>query len=402
VNGVPRRFAASALGFFSLRDLIPMFAVYSLLFAAHGLSTAQISSLFAIWSVTSFALEVPSGAWADTVSRRGLLGLSSLLYAAGFLLWTVAPSYAGFAAGFVLWGVSSALMSGTFQALLYDELGVLGATDAYPWLMGFANSLAMGCNLVATLAAAPLLVLGGYVLVGWVSVGIVLVQGVLVWSLPAAPRLASAAHGEASEGGFARRYVATLVAGLTEVLRRRVVGRGVLLSAGMYGVTAFDEFFPLLGLDKGADPGEIPLLVALTVLGQMAGTALAGRTARMRGSTMGGLLGLAAALLVVGALIGQPMAFVSIGLGYGLVSNGTVVAEARLQDVIDGRARATVTSVAGLLSEVVAVVIFGLFALGTTWLSVPVTLGMIFAILFGVAIATPRWLPPTRSPGDRL
>lgn len=64
------------------REFVPLYALYALLFADHGLTTAQISSLFALWSITSFVLEVPSGAWADTVSRRGLLVLSGALVAA--------------------------------------------------------------------------------------------------------------------------------------------------------------------------------------------------------------------------------------------------------------------------------------------------------------------------------
>ena len=55
--------------------MIPFYALYAVLFADHGLTVAQISSLFAIWSLTGFLLEVPSGALADIVSRRGLLML---------------------------------------------------------------------------------------------------------------------------------------------------------------------------------------------------------------------------------------------------------------------------------------------------------------------------------------
>ena len=93
-----------------MRDLIPLYAVYAVLFADVGLTTTEITSLLVIWSVTAFVVEVPSGAWADTVSRRGLLVLSSVLYAGCFAAWTVLPSYPSFAVGFVLWGVSSALM----------------------------------------------------------------------------------------------------------------------------------------------------------------------------------------------------------------------------------------------------------------------------------------------------
>lgn len=95
-----------------------MYAVYALLFADRGLSGAQVSSLFIIWSLTSFLFEVPSGAWADTVDRRLLLVISAGSYAVAFSAWMLVPTYLGFATGFVLWGLSSAIMSGTFEALL--------------------------------------------------------------------------------------------------------------------------------------------------------------------------------------------------------------------------------------------------------------------------------------------
>jgi hypothetical protein len=77
--------------------------VYALLFADAGLTTGQISTLFALWSVVSFTFEVPSGAWADTWSRRRLYALGSFLTAAGFAAWTLWPAYPGFALGFLLW-----------------------------------------------------------------------------------------------------------------------------------------------------------------------------------------------------------------------------------------------------------------------------------------------------------
>lgn len=165
------------MGYFAIRDLIPLYAVYSLLFADHGLTIGEISSLLVIWSVTAVVTEVPAGALADAVSRRGLLVLSSLSYAAGFSLWTALPSYAGFATGFVLWGISGSLMSGTFEAFLYDELADHDATSSYARVMGWANSLAMVADLCGAQLAAPLFAIGGYQLVGWVSVCMALLQG---------------------------------------------------------------------------------------------------------------------------------------------------------------------------------------------------------------------------------
>lgn len=352
-----------------------------------------------IWSVTGFVLEVPSGAWADTVSRRGLLIVGSVLLAAGFAAWTVFPSYGGFAAGFVLWGISGALQSGTFEALLYDELNARTATDSYPRLMGYANSASETCNLLATLAAAPLFALGGYALVGWVSVGVAVVHGLLALSLPGAPKATSVV--DDSDEVPPSRYLEMLRTGLFEVMRIRTVRFGVLLVALLYGFTAFDEYFGLLAGEAGVPTATVPLLIGLTVVGQVIGTALAGRTAKMRSSSMAIALILAGALLAVGALIGGPdllgvCGFASIGMGYGIVSNAVVVAEARLQDAIEGPARATVTSVSGLLSETVALAIFGAVALGSEWLSMAAMLALLGVPVVFAAAAVPKWLPALR------
>ena len=310
-----RALAARAIGYFAVRDLIPLYALYSLLFNDHGLSPGAISSLLVIWSVTGFIVEVPSGAWADTVSRRSLLILSSLLYAVGFTLWIVDPSYTGFAAGFVLWGTSGSLMSGTFEAMVYDELTAHGATSSYTNLMGWATSLAMVANLLGTVVAGPLFALGGYELVGWVSVGVALFQAVLALSLPAAPRVgaadeAGAARREDGDRSFAARYLAMLRDGLGEVTHERVVRRAALIASLLMGFLVFDEYFGLVAREHGAATDTVPYLIGLTVAGQAIGTAFAGRTSKMSGQAMAVALGglnLSPPCATIGAMRTEPV-----------------------------------------------------------------------------------------------
>ncbi|WP_246485783.1 MFS transporter [Kribbella qitaiheensis] len=124
-----------------------MYPLYQLLFTDHGLSTSQVSTLFIIWSTTAFLLEVPSGAWADVFSRRKLLMLGSALSGLGYASWILLPTYAGFALGFILWGISSALISGTFEALVYDELAARGTAHKYAGLIGRAKAARAGPEL---------------------------------------------------------------------------------------------------------------------------------------------------------------------------------------------------------------------------------------------------------------
>jgi MFS family permease len=359
-----------------------------------------MSSLFIIWSVTSFVLEVPSGAWADVVDRRLLLVLSAPLYAAAFAIWILWPTYAGFAIGFVLWGLSGALMSGTFEALLYDELSALGATDAYAGLVGWANTAALAATLVATAVAAPLHAWGGYAAVGWVSVGVALVHGVLARALPPARRVEDADETKQFDGGatFFQRYLQMLRGGVHEATRRASVGRLLVIAAALYSLTAYDEYFPLVAGEAGASTSAVPLLVALIVAGQLVGSAIAGRMASLsrRGVTL--MVASSGVLIAAGAVAGHPLGFVAIAGGYGLMESATIVSEAKLQDTISGPARATVTSVSGLASEVGAVAIYAAIAAGSSWLAVSTLLAIATLPTLGVAVAVHSWWPSSRPP----
>jgi MFS transporter len=384
------------LAYHASRDLVPLYSVYALLFADHGVGSGQISLLFIIWSLTSFVFEVPSGAWADTFDRRRLLVLSAAIYAAGFATWMLVQDFAGFALGFACWGLSSALMSGTFESLVYDELVERGAPERYPTLIGWAHSTAMLANLAASGLAAMLLHLDGFALVGWTSVGIAVVQALLAATLPVSARARRVAHDEGVLAGTEHattRYLAMLRAGLAESRHHPDVRRVLLLAATMVGLTAYDEYFPLVARDHGVATGTVPVLIAVTVLGQVVGTATVGRTARYRGPVIGAILGGGAVLVSVGALSAPYAGFVAIAVGYGMLNNAMLVGEARLQDTITGPARATVTSVLGVLEEVVALSVYAAFALASHALGFPVLLALLGLPVLVVAGAVVRWLP---------
>lgn len=394
------------IAFSTLNDFIPFYAVYALLFADTGLSVGEISSLFVIWSLTAIILEVPSGAWADVVSRRLLLVLGPLLHATCFATWILAPSYAGFAIGFVLWGAGSALISGTLEALVYDELTAVGAARTYASIMGYAGSSASLGILLATFLAAPLFAAGGYPLVAWSSVAAAIAQAAVALSLPAAPKVAVAdgieSPVERKNASIAVRYFAMLKAGLREVTRESATRHAVLITAFIYGLNTHDEYFALVAQEKGAAVGVVALLVGITSVGEAVGTALAGRTARMRNPTMAGLLVLAAGLFAGGSALGGVVGFLLLAVASGIHNNLIVVNEARMQDTIKGAARATVTSVSGLLTEAIAVGTFVAYAVGSAWLSVSSLVAVMALPLVIAALLVPRWTPkapPTRDGG---
>ena len=330
-----------------------LYPVYALLFADAGLTTAQISSLFAVWSVVAFAFEVPSGALADVWSRRGLHAVGAFLTALGYALWIIWPAYPGFVLGFVLWGVGGACASGTLEAMVYDK-----APDDYARVTGRAGTAGLLAMLAATLLAAPVYAVGGYRAVGIISVATVTLGGLLALRLPADPGGTRATADNRSEDG----YLSTLRAGLRESVKGRSTAWAVAIAAAVPALTALDEYLPLLTRDKGAPTSAVPLLFGLTALAMAAGSALAGRFP-VGPRPLAAILAVAAALLAAGALTPSLFGMVAVSAAFGIVQFTMILVETRLQEAITGPARTTVLSVSGFLSEILAVALYALFAL---------------------------------------
>jgi MFS family permease len=336
---------------------------------------------------------VPSGAWADAVDRRLLLIASGLIYAGAFACWMVFPSLAGFLVGFMLWGLSGAMQSGTFEAYLYDELAQVGRESDYAQVKGLAQAVAAIGELATMAVAAWLMAAGGYELVGWVSVALALVHAVAAASLPKARPVERADQ-------FGHRYVSMLREGLHETARVPVVRRAVVVGAAMVGLVAFDEYLTLVGHEQGLSAEQVPWLAAILVVGYSVGTLMAGVTASWASVRVATLYGTGAVAVSAGVLAGGWAGYAALGVGYALLSNGYLVSEARLQEAIEGEARATVTSVWGLGSEVFAIIVFAAVGIGTQWWSLPMVVAACGVPLVLTALVATRWLPPpsTASP----
>lgn len=329
--------------------------MYTLLFSDTGLSVWQISSLFVIWSVSSLLFEVPSGAWADATSRRSLLIAGPLLTAAAFAMWVVAPGYWVFALGFLLWGLKSALTSGALEALVYEELQRVDATDRYAALMGRGQAAGVLAAMCSGAVAAPVVGAGGFAAVGMASVvACVMASGVA--TLFPENRIRST-----DEPGT--RWVDSLAAGMREARGSRRVRSGVLLVAVVASVWgALDEYTPLLIESGGVSARDVALLMMVIWAGASAGGLLADRATRMRSVWLARLVVVAAALTTAGALARHPLGVVALAAAFGIFQCVTVVADTRLQESITGPARATVTSLAGMSTDVATLAVYGTYA----------------------------------------
>ena len=348
-----RPLARLAVAWAALSELVPYYPLYALLFLDTGLSGAQLSLLFGVWSVTAFVTEVPAGALADRWSRRGVLVLGGVLQAAGFVVWTAAPAFWAFLVGFVVWGVAGALWSGAAEALVYDELAAVGAEDSFARVNGAMTAAELLVQVPTAVAASLLFAAGGYALVGWVSVGCCLAAAALALRFPEAPR--------ADDG---EDLLATLRAGVRQAVRTPGLRVLVLAVALIGGLDAVEEYFPVMADDWGLGTTAVPFAVLAVSLTGAAGAWLGGRAERLPSTALLAALGAGAGLLLVAGAWARPAALAAVALFYGLYLAVLVVAETRLQDGIEGSRRATITSVAGLGIEVAALAVFGAWAVG--------------------------------------
>ncbi len=360
-SAAPARLAGKLYVYSFLDEFILLYPFYAILFADMGLSTAQISSLFVIWSLTSVALEIPSGALADLVSRRVLLAGGPLLSAAGFALWTFAPSYPAFAAGFVLWGTKGALESGALEALVYEELDRHGAASRYATVRGRSRGVALVATALAMLAAGPVFGSGGYEAVGVASIVACLVATAAAATFPKQPDRSRATEHE----GF-RAFAATLSSGIDEVRRRRPVLFAVLFLAAASAIWgALDEYVGLLAADTGVQKENLPALILVVYVGVAIGGLLGGVGQRLGRRGVAGLLALAAGALAAGALTGHAAGFALIGAAFCVFQLVEIAADARLQHAISGPARSTITSVAGFGTEIATIGVFVIYGVAS-------------------------------------
>lgn len=135
--------------------VLPM-PVMVLLAQSRGISLTEIGVVMALYSVTVAALEVPSGALADTLGRKRTFLLGGLLAIASRVAAVLAMDTAGFIVFALLFGVSRALTSGTLEAWFVDALQEEDASVDLQPALAAAGSFQLAGLAIGTLAGGAL------------------------------------------------------------------------------------------------------------------------------------------------------------------------------------------------------------------------------------------------------
>jgi len=359
-----------------LDTFVLIFPFYTVMFTEHGLSPAQIGVALAAWSLTGVALEIPTGALADRLSRRWLLFAAQVFRGAGFLVWVLFPGFWGYLIGFILWGVKSALVSGTFEALLYDELKAEGRTEDYARAIGHSQTGRFAGLMAAALIASAIAGIGNQALT-LISSASSLVGAASALRLPRAPKAAVAQR---------RDYLGMMRRGVGEAVRRPGVLPILLFIALMQSLlAACDDYWQIFGREVGLARPQIALFVAALGAGQAGAAALAHRAPLKRSWSLPAWVAAGGLVLTAAAGIFQPWVSVPLAVLFtSMCIVALVQADARFQHALSGDARATVASVKGFASQcgiTLLILNFGLMAQFSAYRTAFLVHGVALALL---------------------
>jgi MFS family permease len=340
---------------------------------ARGLSIGEIGAVFAVHSVVLIALEVPSGALADTVGRRRVMLAGAVLTVVSLLLFAVAQSIIAFMASVGLLAAGRALISGSLEAWYVDSLRLLDPSAP------LTRGLSRGTAAEGIAMALGALVAGGLVTLAGSGEGgdgtlsgysVAALAGALagVAYLVAIAALVHESPGQrhaAAAGASIGRRAGVVFATARREFAESVVVRVVVITGVALGMsfTAVELLWQPRLADLLTGPGSHGFafggLGAAAMVAVAIGAALSARLNRRLGVRVGYVLALAFAAVCV-ALLGAPQSAAGFVLVYLLAYLGMGLAEPMhfelLNDAVGATARATLISAESLATQAGALV----------------------------------------------
>lgn len=344
--------------------------IFTLLLSARGLNPFQISLLISIWSATQIICEVPFGVVADLYPRRNVLILGLLVFTIGMLFW-LKGGFIFYALGFVFWGMKNALMSGTLEAFIYDELKLYRSESQYEKINGQIDS-------IFWVGVTISVIIGGFV--ATFDYNYVIVATIATSLFATIPLfLIKPIQNIKSTSEF--KYFSTLKNALIEMKSNKILLKLTVffcLLFALYG--AADEFWPLIYKSFNFSPATIGIILAIGY----GIFALAGNTLQFFKNKETPLLILSAVFFITAGFINSQLALPIIFIGLYLIKVAHLKFDAAFQHAIGSGERATVSSLKSLVFEFVYmafVLIFGYVSnlYGLIW--VVTSLGVILIIL---------------------
>lgn len=228
-------------------NFIFAYVIERLYWQQRGMTIQQVVYTEIIYAGVIIILEIPTGVISDRWSRKNMLVIGAFLTCFEFIILIYANSFWHFALAVGVAGVSSALCSGTSNALLYDSLKVLKRQDEFEKILGRVNFFDYGASFTAALLGGLTAVSLGFVSNYWLSLVSVIISFIVALSL-VEPEIKTVEN-ESTSFSYAKDAIIFLK---DHKIIRFVLLTGIIMGSAMNFV---DEFWQLY-----ADNISIPVI----------------------------------------------------------------------------------------------------------------------------------------------
>ncbi len=137
--------------FVALSSLNLTHGVWMIYLALKGFTIIELGILEGIYHVTSFMMEIPTGAIADLWGRKMSRIIGRAISIISYLIMFLSGSFFLQAIGFMITAISNNLESGAGDALVYDTLVELDDTTSYMAVAGKQELTYQGATIIALL-----------------------------------------------------------------------------------------------------------------------------------------------------------------------------------------------------------------------------------------------------------
>ena len=137
-----------------LFGLYPIIPIMSLFFLAKNLSFGEIGILFAVFSISGFIFEIPTGYLGDKFGRKNSVMAGLIILAITSFIWTLLSSTFSFAIFAAIWMLGLAFISGSFDGYIYDYLKSKNQEGSYDKLLSLSGTTSYFAGAIGSIIGA--------------------------------------------------------------------------------------------------------------------------------------------------------------------------------------------------------------------------------------------------------
>lgn len=137
-----------------LFGLYPIIPIMSLFFLAKNLGFGEIGIIFAVFSISGFLFEIPTGYIGDKYGRKNSVMIGLAILGMTSLIWTIISGIFMFSIFAAVWMLGLAFISGSFDGYMYDYLKNKNQEKSYDKLLSLAGTTSYFAGALGSIIGA--------------------------------------------------------------------------------------------------------------------------------------------------------------------------------------------------------------------------------------------------------